>query len=75
MSVSGQLTVSRASVYEEATLAAAGCRGSFTLSFCTSKAICAILRSEEDEESGPKETAWNEIGLLNSARVISRRGK
>ena len=59
-----QLTVSSASAYEDETVAPEGARGSRGALFCTSRAICAILRKEEDVESCPKEIAWNDNGLL-----------
>ena len=38
-----------------------GSRGAFC---CSPKAICDILRREAEVPSCPKETAWNERGLL-----------
>src|ERR1700761_5054706 len=72
--VLGQPTVSRASLKDDGTLAPAGSRGSCGALFCTSKAICAILRSEDDEASCPKETEWNESGLLAFASSVALEG-
>ena len=40
---------------------------------CTSRAICVILRNEDEVASVPKETAWNESGLLVFKVVRSDR--
>jgi hypothetical protein len=58
-------TVSSASAYEERTVAPAGARGSRGALFCTSCAICTILRREEEVESCPNEIAWNDNGFLS----------
>lgn len=60
-SVVWALTVSNASVYEEG-IPAWGFKGSGGARLSTSRAICAILRS--DPVLGPNATAWNDNGLL-----------
>jgi hypothetical protein len=58
------LTVSRAIEKEEGTEAVGGLRRSRGALFWTLRAVLAILRSEEDEESGPKEMEWKDSGVL-----------
>ena len=59
------LTVSKACVYEDATDAAAGAKGSLGALFWMSSAIWAILRKEEEDPSGPNDTAWKDNALLD----------
>jgi hypothetical protein len=61
---SGVLTVSRATLKEEGTEAVEGLRGLRGELFWTLRAVLAILRREEDEESGPKEIEWKDSGIL-----------
>lgn len=54
---------------QEGTDAAGDLRGSRGALFCIPRARLAILRREDDEESGPKETEWKDRGFLH--RTVS----
>jgi len=58
------LTESRAAEKEEGIDTVGGFRGSRGALFWISRARSAILRSVDDEASGPKETVWNDRGIL-----------
>ena len=58
------LTVSSATEKDEGTEADTGLRGSRGALFWIPRAVLAILRREDDEESGPKEIEWKDSGVL-----------
>lgn len=64
------LTESKASANEDSTIAAAGISGSWGALIWISRATSAILRRTHAEASGPKETVWNESGLLDDDAVF-----
>jgi hypothetical protein len=58
------LTVWRATEKDEGTEAVAGLRGSREALFWIPRAVLAIPRREDDEDSGPKEMEWKDKGIL-----------
>jgi hypothetical protein len=65
------LTVSRATANEEGTDAVAGLRGSRGALFWIPRARVAILRRDEEEESGPKDIEWKDSGVLRAKSVTT----
>ena len=59
-----QLTVSKARVYEDATDAAGGAKGSLGALFWISSATWAILHKDKEEPSGSNDMAWKDNAFL-----------